>query len=163
MQDQQNHRRILKMYAAFLALHNILRWVVIILAILALVRAYRGWLGKREWTSADRKSASFFSISMDIQLLLGLILYFLLSPLTRPVLEGQMGLVMGNIEMRFFGVEHIFYMILGVVFVHVGTILSRRADDPVAKHRRAAIWFTLAAIVLIVGIPWWRPLFPGLG
>ncbi len=151
------------MYALFLALHNILRWVVVILAVLALVRAYRGWFGRREWTPADRRTGSFFAISMDVQLLLGLILYFLLSPLTRPVLEGQMGLVMGNPEMRFFGVEHIFYMILGVVFVHAGTILSRRADEAVIKHRRAAILFTLVAITLAVGVPWWRPLFPGLG
>jgi cytochrome c biogenesis factor len=151
------------MYTLFLAVHNILRWVVVILAVLALVRAYRGWLGGREWTPADRKTGSFFAISMDIQLLLGLILYFLLSPLTRPVLEGQMGLVMGNPEMRFFGVEHIFYMILGVVFVHAGTILSRRANDPFNKHRRAAIFFTLVALTLVVGIPWWRPYFPGLG
>lgn len=151
------------MYPVFLALHNILRWVVVILAVLALVRAYRGWLGKQDWTSADRRIGSFFAISMDIQLLLGLILYFFLSPLTRPVFEGQMGLVMGNTEMRFFGVEHIFYMILGVVFVHAGTILSRRAVEPVDKHRRAAIAFTLVAIALLVGVPWWRPLFPGLG
>lgn len=151
------------MYAVVLALHNILRWVVVILAILALVRAFRGWLRKGEWTPTDRRSGSFFAISMDIQLLIGLILYFLLSPLTRPVLEGQMGLVMGNTELRFFGVEHIFYMILGVILVHAGTILSRRAADPVARHRRAAIWFSLVALVLVVGIPWWRPLFPGLG
>jgi uncharacterized membrane protein YozB (DUF420 family) len=151
------------MYDVFLALHNILRWVVVILAVFALVRAYRGWLGKQEWTPADRKSGSFFAISMDIQLLLGLILYFLLSPLTRPLFEGQMDLVMGNSEMRFFGVEHIFYMILSVIFVHAGTILSRRAEEPVAKHKRAAIWFTLVAILLIIGIPWWRPFFPGLG
>jgi hypothetical protein len=163
MLDKHNHRRKLKMYAVFLALHNIMRWVVVILAVFALVRAYRGWLGKLEWTPTDRKAGSFFAISMDIQLLLGLILYFLLSPLTRPVFEGQMDLVMGNTEMRFFGVEHIFYMILGVVFVHAGTILARRAEDVGAKHRRAAFWFTLVAIVLVVGVPWWRQLFPGLG
>jgi uncharacterized membrane protein YozB (DUF420 family) len=151
------------MYVALLALHNILRWVVVVLAVLALVRAYRGWLGKRDWMPVDRKVGSFFAISMDIQLLLGLILYFFLSPLTRPVLEGQMGLVMGNQEMRFFGVEHIFYMILGVVFVHAGTILSRRAVEAVNKHKRAAILFSLVALVLLLGIPWWRPMIPGLG
>jgi Na+-driven multidrug efflux pump len=151
------------MYDVVLALHNILRWVVVILAVAAVVRAFRGWLGKRDWQPADRKVGSFFAISMDIQLLLGLFLYFFLSPITQLMFQGQMGLVMGDDQMRFFGVEHIFYMILGVVFVHLGTILSRRAEHPLIKHRRAALWFSLVALTLVVGVPWWRPLFPGLG
>jgi uncharacterized membrane protein YozB (DUF420 family) len=44
------------MYQFFLAVHNIMRWVIVVLAIVALVRAYRGWLGKREWSQSDRKS-----------------------------------------------------------------------------------------------------------
>jgi hypothetical protein len=151
------------MYGTLLALHNILRWVVVVLAVVALIRAYRGWLGKRDWQPADRKVGSFFAISMDIQLLLGLFLYFFLSPITQLMFQGQMGLVMGDDQLRFFGVEHIFYMILGVVFVHLGTILSRRAEQPLIKHRRAALWFSLVALTLVVGVPWWRPLFPGLG
>jgi hypothetical protein len=151
------------MYDVVLALHNILRWVVVILAVAAVVRAYRGWLGKRDWEPADRKVGSFFAISMDVQLLVGLALYFFLSPMTQPIFRGQMSLVMGNDQMRFFGVEHIFYMILGVVFVHLGTILSRRAEQPLIKHRRAALWFSLVVLTLLVGVPWWRPLFPGLG
>ncbi|MFO7624329.1 MAG: hypothetical protein R6V73_08250 [Anaerolineales bacterium] len=151
------------MYGVVLALHNILRWVVVILAVVALVRAYTGWLGKRDWQPADRKFGSFFAISMDIQLLVGLALYFFLSPITQLMFQGQMSLVMGNDQMRFFGVEHLFYMILGVVFVHLGTILSRRAEQPLIKHRRAALWFSLVAVTLVVGVPWWRPLFPGLG
>jgi hypothetical protein len=151
------------MYGTLLALHNILRWVVVVLAVVALIRAYTGWLGKRDWQPADRKVGSFFAISMDIQLLLGLFLYFFLSPITQLMFQGQMGLVMGDDQLRFFGVEHIFYMILGVVFVHLGTILSRRAEQPLIKHRRAALWFSLVALTLVVGVPWWRPLFPGLG
>jgi hypothetical protein len=151
------------MYDVVLALHNILRWVVVILAVAAVVRAYRGWLGKRDWEPADRKVGSFFAISMDVQLLVGLALYFFLSPMTQPMFRGQMSLVMGNDQMRFFGVEHIFYMILGVVFVHLGTILSRRAEQSLIKHRRAALWFSLVALTLLVGVPWWRPLFPGIG
>jgi hypothetical protein len=151
------------MYVAFLALHNILRWVVILLAGVALLRAYRGWFGKCNWQPVDRKFGSFFAMSVDFQFLVGLILYFFLSPLTRPVLRGQMSQVMGNDQFCFFGLEHILFMILGVVFAHLGTILSRRAEQPLIKHRLAAIWFRLANLALLLGIPWWRPLVPGLG
>ncbi len=70
------------MFGFILAVHNILRWIVLILLVVALVRAFWGWFGKREWTSTDRKVGMFYSVSLDIQLLLGLILYFVLSPLT---------------------------------------------------------------------------------
>ena len=62
------------MYDFLLAVHNILRWIVLFLLILALVRAYWGWFGKREWTSTDRRVGTYYSVSLDIQLLLGLIL-----------------------------------------------------------------------------------------
>jgi hypothetical protein len=150
------------MYPAVLAIHNLLRWVVLLLAILALARAYMGWFGKREWTGLDRRVGLFFSISLDVQLLLGLILYFALSPLTQIAFR-DFGAAMANPELRFFVLEHFFYMILAVVFVHVGAVLSRRAIEAVAKHRRAAIWFSLTVLALIIGMPWWRPLLPGLG
>jgi uncharacterized membrane protein YozB (DUF420 family) len=145
-----------------LAVHNILRWVVLILAIVALVRAYWGWLGRRDWTGTDRKIGVFFGSAMDLQLLLGLILYIFLSPTTRTVFS-DFGAAMGIPDVRFFALEHILYMVVAVVFIHIGAATSRKATQAVDKHRRAAIWFSLAGLALVLGIPWFRPLLPGLG
>ncbi len=82
------------MYAFFLAMHNIVRWVALILAIVATVTAFLGWFGKRQWSERDRKIGSFFGIAMDIQLLLGLLLYFVFSPITRTALQ-DFGAAMG--------------------------------------------------------------------
>lgn len=150
------------MYSFVLAVHNILRWVVIILAILALVRAYSGWLGKRDWTATDRKVGIFFASAMDVQLLLGLILYIVLSPTTRTAFS-DFGAAMRIADVRFFALEHIFYMVVAVVLVHIGTAMARKATQAVDKHRRAALWFTLAGLALVLGMPWFRPLIPGLG
>jgi uncharacterized membrane protein YozB (DUF420 family) len=150
------------MYTFILAVHNILRWIVLILAVLALVRAYSGWFGRREWTDTDRKVGSFFGVSLDVQLLLGLILYFALSPITRGAFQ-DFGAAMANDAARFFALEHVLYMVLAVVFAHVGSVFSRRATEDVNKHRRAAIWFTLAVLVILIGIPWFRPLLPAFG
>ena len=75
------------MYTFVLAVHNILRWIVLILLIIALVRAFLGWFGKREWESIDMRVGRFYSISLDIQFLLGIILYFFLSDLTKVVMS----------------------------------------------------------------------------
>ena len=150
------------MYPITLAIHNILRWVVLILAIVATVRAYLGWFGKRPWTERDRKTGAFLGMALDIQLLVGLLLYLVLSPITKAAFQG-FGAAMQVADLRFFALEHVFYMLLAVAFAHLGSILPRKVDDPTAKFKRAAIWFSLALLVILLGMPWMRPLLPGLG
>jgi uncharacterized membrane protein YphA (DoxX/SURF4 family) len=149
------------MYPILLAVHNIVRWVALILAILAAVRAFIGWFGKRDWTDRDRKIGVYFTSAMDTQLLLGLLLYIVFSPITKTVFQ-DFGAAMSNEGVRFFALEHAFYMIMAVVFAHLGSALSKRADEPVKKHRTAAIWFGLSLIIILIGMPWMRPLLPGL-
>lgn len=50
------------MYPFVVATHNLMRWIVVVLAIWALVRVYMGLFGKKEWTETDRKALSFYSI-----------------------------------------------------------------------------------------------------
>jgi hypothetical protein len=147
-----------------IGLHNITRWVVLVLAIVALVRAYRGWFGKRDWLDTDRKIGVFFAASMDTQLLLGLILWFF----------GNWGLKAFDIaasldggqrmEVLFFALEHSTTMIVATILVHVGTGMAKRAADSIGKHKRSAILFSVAILLVLVAIPWaQRPIFPGLG
>ena len=150
------------MYPFILGLHNLFRWVALILAIVATVGAFLGWFGKRQWSERDRKIGSFFGMAMDIQLLLGLILYFAYSPITRQALA-DFGAAMGVKDLRFFGVEHVFYMVLAVVFAHLGSILARKAPESKAKFQRAAIFFGLSLLLMLLGIPWTRSLIPFLG
>jgi hypothetical protein len=150
------------MYPIFLATHNIIRWVALILTILAVVRAYLGWFGKREWTQRDRKIGSYTAMAFDIQLLLGLILYFVYSPLVRTALQ-DFGAAMQVADLRFFALEHAIFMVLAVVFAHLGSILPRKAEGSAGKHKRAAIAFSLALLMVLLGMPWLRPLLPGLG
>ena len=145
-----------------LGIHNILRWVVVFVAVIAVVRAYMGWFGKKEWTPADRKAGMFVGMAIDTQLLFGLLLYIFFSPLTRTAFQ-DFGAAMSVRDLRFFAVEHVFYMVLAVVFAHLGSILPRKVEDALAKHKRAALLFSLTLLLVLIGIPWARPLFPGLG
>ena len=42
-------------YAIVLTLHNLIRWVVLILSIAAAALAWKGWLRKEEWQEKNRK------------------------------------------------------------------------------------------------------------
>ena len=146
------------MYEFTLILHNLMRWVVVVLAIFALVRIYMGLFSKRDWNETDRKALSFYSISLDIQLLLGLLLYFVVSPFMANI-RSNFGAVMSDSNLRFFAVEHMSLMLLAVVLGHVAVVMARRADTSPAKFRRAAIWLTLSVLAVLVAIPWaQRPL-----
>ena len=91
----------------FLTLHNLIRWLVIIFAILALVRAYRGWLKRLDWQPGDNRVGMIFTSVLDLQVLLGLVLYFLFSPYT-PQLFANFTAAMKTPATAFFGVEHLF-------------------------------------------------------
>jgi len=148
------------MYQFIISIHNIVRWIVIIAAIYALFRAYRGWFRKKLWTETDRKAGLYFSLAFDIQFLLGLILT-VVSPLVRSIISSFQN-AMTIDELRLI-VEHIPLMLVALILVHVTSVFAKRAGDDVTKHRRAAIGYTLAFIVMILAIPWARPFLPGLG
>ena len=149
------------MYHVILALHNIVRWVVVVLGLLAVGRALMGWLGKKEWTAAERKFGVFYTSAVDSQLLLGFLLYFVLSDITKSAFR-DFGAAMSNPGIRFFALEHVLTMILGLVFAHLGSALPKKAGDSQQKFSRAAIFFGLSFLIILAGIPWSRPLFPGL-
>ncbi len=155
------------LYSLIQTLHNLARWFVVVFAALALVRAYRGWLKKGEWVKLDDRAGVIFTSLMDTQILLGLILYFLFSPWSQLVFK-DFGQARANPNALFFGLEHAVLMVLAVVAAHVGRALSRKAQQAAAKHRAAAIWFSLAVVLLLAGIPWpflqyGRPWFRLLG
>jgi hypothetical protein len=147
------------MYGIILGLHNLMRWVVVLAAAYGLYRAYSGWQGGRPWTGTDRQAGMLFTTALDIQFLLGLILYFFLSPITKLALANISGIFSSpNPDVTFFGYEHELGMVFAIVLAHVGSAIARKAE-PSAAHRIAAISFTLSIVVILLIIPWSRPLF----
>ena len=69
-------------YAAVLVIQSWLRWLVLLAGIAAFVRAASGAATGRGWTPADDRAGFWFSIALDVQFLLGLILHVFLSPIT---------------------------------------------------------------------------------
>lgn len=153
------------MYPVFLFAHSWLRWAVLVLAVLVLTRSLQGMRHGR-WTPADKRTGIFLVAALDTEVLLGLILYFGLSPMT-PRSFADLGARMHDSTLRFFAVEHAFGMIVALVAMHVGWAMGRRAPSPVAQHRRVAIGVAIALLMLVASTPWpmmpyGRPLFRGL-
>lgn len=147
------------MYLGLLHAHNATRWLVLIAAVVALVLALMGRFGKQPFGKSHRIANTAFVASMDLQLVLGLFLYFV-SPLVQAGLA-DIGAAMADAAMRFFVVEHATYMVLAVVLAHVGSVRVRKATSDAGKHGAALVFFGLALALVLAGIPWDRALFPG--
>ncbi|SNC59782.1 hypothetical protein SAMN06265337_0124 [Hymenobacter gelipurpurascens] len=149
-------------YSLVLALHSWSRWLVLIFGLIAIFRAFSGWQGRKAWTGADNGMGAAFVGSMHLQLLLGLILYFGLSPYGIKAFETAGGAVMKDAGSRFFAVEHLVGMLLAVIAAQVGRTLSKKAPDAVLKHKKAFTWFLIALILVLIMIPWgiWNPARP---
>jgi hypothetical protein len=135
-----------------LVLHNILRWAILLFGLWTLLNAISGVMSKRPYSSNDNRSNLFFMIGCDIQLLLGLVLYFSNSWFDK--LKGGMGPVMKNGLDRFFTVEHSLMMIIAWILVHVGRTSVKRASTDAAKHRKMLLFFGLALLLILAAIPW---------
>jgi heme A synthase len=136
------------MYTAVLLLHSWLRWAALITCLLALARAASDAGSER-----SEKAGLFFMIAMDLQMLLGILLYAYLSPTTEAILRDFGGAMRDPIA-RFWAVEHLTAMVLAVVFAHLGRILARKAKTPAAKRTRLLVCFGLSLLLMLAGIPW---------
>ena len=154
------------MYLATLALHSVVRWVILIAGIAAVVRAITGRSAGRPWTTTDDAIARSLAVAVNVQFVLGVLLYGVLSPLTAVAMR-DFGAAMGTPVLRYWAVEHVTGGLVATALIHIGRARIRRAADDQTRHRLAAIFFGLGLLILLASVPWpglanGRPLFPGL-
>lgn len=142
------------MYNGLLHAHSGLRWILLALIIWALAKAFIGWMGNKEYQKSDRLSALFALIFTHIQLLIGLILYFI-----SPFVRFGNGVMQDSVA-RFYTIEHITMMILAIALITFGFSSAKRLEASLAKHKRIAITYGIGLLIMLASIPW--P-FRGLG
>ena|SRR5437762_14080141 len=148
------------MYRLVLFLHSWIRWIALAAGILATFQALSP---SSDDTDASERWGLIFTITLDVQLLLGLVLYLALSPTTRAIFD-NFGAAMRDSVARFWAVEHVTTMLGALVAAHVGRVLARRAVTPAPRRSRLVMTYGVATFLLLVGIPWpglraGRPLF----
>lgn len=149
------------MYTVVLTIHSWMRWITLILAFAATLNAVRqpleeGRLPARGWDTV-------FMLAIDLQVLLGLVLYFGLSPFMVEAMS-DMGAAMRNPAQRFWAVEHAGGMFAAMILVRIGRVLAANATSMSASRNRRLTCFALATAAMLASIPWpglanGRPLF----
>ena len=156
------------MQTGILHLHNIFRWVILIFAVIVIVQSMSGMGSNKNFTKGHKRNALLLMISMDIQLLLGLFLYFAGAWGLKNIQNQGFGNVMKDSVSRFWAVEHLLGMLIALILIHIGYSATKKMIPDVAKFKKL-FWCTLIALIaILISIPWpfremiGRPLFPGM-
>ena len=134
--------------------HSGLRWVALVLLIWAIANAFSKFQSKKAYEEKDRKIGLFTLISVHLQLILGLILYFI-SPYVQLAASS-----MKNTVLRFYTVEHLSLMLIAIILITVGYSKAKRKEDDAAKFKTTYIFYGIGLLLILLAIPW--P-FRGLG
>ena len=134
-----------------IAAHSGMRYIVLLLLVIALVNAIMN-LKSDKYSKKDRLINLFAMVFLHIQLLVGLILYFIdLSEKTKVRFGDGM---MADPIARFFTMEHLLMMIVAIALVTIGHIKSKKAIDANKKHKIILRYYGLGILVIFVAIPW---------
>lgn len=140
------------MYSTVLALHSLVRWLVLASLLFAIFRAYKGWLSKKVFSRFDNSVRHWTATIAHIQLIIGLWLYFI-SPIIDFFLHNYKDAVHQR-ELRFFGMEHSLMMITAIVIITIGSAKAKRKQTDNEKFKTMAIWFTVGLLIILTSIPW---------
>jgi hypothetical protein len=132
------------MYSLLLQVHSILRYFVLIALVVVIIMALLGIINKRPFGKWDNKASLYLLIFTHLQLLAGLVLYFV-SPLVSFGSD-----TMKDKLVRYWTVEHLTAMLLAVILITVARISIKKMPGDQAKFRRL-FNFNLIALIVIIG------------
>ena len=131
-------------YTIIVHIHSILRWALLILVLTTVVMAFKN----RSAGTSALKPALWSMVMAHIQLLLGLVLYFI-SP---KVLFA--GASMKDPVLRFFLVEHILVMVMAIALFTIGYIKAKKIQDVPKMNSSLLIYFIIGLLLVLSRIPW---------
>ncbi|MEO7924382.1 MAG: hypothetical protein ABIR30_11950 [Chitinophagaceae bacterium] len=155
------------MYNGMLHLHSVLRWIILILLLVAIFKSYAD--RNKAFTAGHRKTGLFLMISADVMLLVGLYQWITGPWGLKSIQSNGMSMVMKNASLRFFAIEHFVGMLIAIILIHTGYSYAKREVTDSVKHKRAVLYYGLALLIILIVIPWpfrsigaGRTWFPGM-
>ena len=125
--------------------HSGLRWVAIILLLLAIINAFTS----KTFEKKHKMINLFTMITLHTQLIIGLVQYFITSGKVK-FFDGWMK----EAAFRFYGMEHLMGMLIAIVLITVGYSKSKRGTTDSEKFKPIKLFYLIGFILIIESIPW---------
>jgi NADH:ubiquinone oxidoreductase subunit 2 (subunit N) len=136
------------MYHILQKAHSGWAYLALFLLVVVVVNSAIGLSSKKEFTAKDRKIALFGLIATHIQLVIGLVLYFV-----SPYGKESFGL-MKDAALRLTSLEHPLVNVIAIVLITIGWSKHKKATDNGAKFKAIAVFYGLGLVLVLSRIPW---------
>ncbi len=139
------------MYNFIKQLHSGWAYIAVLLLVFAVVNSLIGHFSKKEFTAKDRKIALFGLIGIHIQLLIGLIIYFV-SEIGMKAFstEGAMKIP----ELRLTMLEHPLVNIIAIALITIGWSKHKKLTTSESKFKAISLFYGLGLVLVLSRIPW---------
>ncbi len=136
------------MYGFIQKMHSGWAYLVLLILVIAVANALLGFTSKKEFTAKDRKIALFALIFTHLQLVIGLVTYFV-SPLGLASF-GQMS----DKALRLTSLEHPLINVIAIVLITIGWSKHKKLTDSSAKFKTFALFYGIGLLLILSRIPW---------
>ncbi len=124
--------------------HSGLRWVALILLILAVFYAFTA----KKFEKKHKMITLFAMVTLHLQFVIGIVQFFLSEKVT--FAAGWMK----NSLHRFYGMEHLIGMLLAIVLITIGYSKSKRKENDADKFKTIRLFYLIGFILILLFIPW---------
>ena len=140
------------MYQILTFYHSTVRWLLLASLIYAIFRAFKGYYSKSGFTKSDNAVRHWTATISHIQLVIGMTLYSQ-SPIVKYFWTNFKEAV-HDIEIAFFGLIHIVLMLIAIIFITIGSALTKRKQTDNEKFKTMLVWFSISLLIIFLAIPW---------
>jgi len=138
------------MYTGFQHLHSVFAYIVLAVLLLSFIYALASFVQKKPFTEKVRKASLAGLIAAHLQLLIGLVLYFI-SPMGLSNFSGE---AMGDAMSRLYMLEHPLMMLIGIILITVGYSKAKQPGDNAGRYKKILIFYGLGILCILLRIPW---------
>jgi len=142
------------MYTGLLHLHSFLRWIILLLLVIAILMSLSGMTGKKPFSAGQKKTGLFLMIAAHTELLVGLYQWIAGPWGVKNLSNMGMGAAMKDHVARFYGVEHLVAMIIAIALITIGRGVSKKSIPDTVKQKKTFWFFLVALVIILVSIPW---------
>ena len=140
------------MYQALTFLHSTFRWLVLLSLFYSIFRAYKGYFSNKKFSKTNNAVRHWTATIAHIQLVLGITLYSQ-SPIIKYFWK-NFDEAKESFDLIFFGLIHIFMMLLSIILITIGSSISKRKTTDKEKFKTMLIYFSIALLIILIAIPW---------
>lgn len=140
------------MYPTLLALHSLVRWIVLVFIVYSVYRVLVGFIKNKTFSKTDNAFRHWTATVAHIQLIIGVTLYTQ-SPIVK-YFWTDTKITIENLDLTFYGIIHLVLMLTAITLLTIGSALAKRKATDKEKFGTMLIWFSIALFIIFISIPW---------